>query len=181
MARLIHGDLSEYNILICPSQHISSKSKKDIETNTSDNLKIVLIDFGQAVDKEHPSSMELLRRDLSRITAFYKKQGVSTLDLDDTVAFIIALCEYQSQDGEEVDTLHVDTVKMEPIMENDSVVAIDSTQKEVNQVEGLISKDTTNHESLKDVENEDIEWRHYIPGWDDKKDYDRLFEMISSS
>jgi len=59
-AGLVHGDLSEYNILILGKES-------------------VLIDVGQAVVLEHPMSKELFVRDLQNIAAYFKRMN---LDFD---------------------------------------------------------------------------------------------------
>jgi len=59
-AKLIHGDLSEYNIFITPED------------------RIILIDLSQAVRIEQPVADELLLRDLRNITRYFKKMGVET-------------------------------------------------------------------------------------------------------
>ncbi|WP_407355382.1 serine protein kinase RIO [Methanolobus sp. WCC5] len=58
-ADLIHGDLSEYNILIIPD-------KKDT----------VFIDMGQSVTLQHPRSREFLLRDIENITRYFRKYGI---------------------------------------------------------------------------------------------------------
>ena len=69
-AKLIHGDLSEYNIFILP------------------NNDIVLIDLSQAVRIEQPIADSLLLRDLKNIVRFFKKNGVETLEPDELFAEI---------------------------------------------------------------------------------------------
>ena len=64
-AKLIHGDLSEYNIFILP------------------NNDIILIDLSQAVRIEQPIADSLLLRDLKNIVRFFKKNGVETLEPDE--------------------------------------------------------------------------------------------------
>ena len=57
-ARLIHGDYSEYNIF---------KTEKGM----------IVFDLGSAVDIRHPNSMQFLQRDISNITRFFSKRGIS--------------------------------------------------------------------------------------------------------
>jgi RIO kinase 1 len=57
---LVHGDMSEYNILM----------KGDIP---------YIIDFGQAVGTGHPKATDFLRRDIYNITSFFsKKYGIES-------------------------------------------------------------------------------------------------------
>jgi RIO kinase 1 len=58
-ANLVHGDFSEYNILI------------------EGNEKPVIIDVGQAVVREHPLAEELLVKDATNIVSYFRKLGVS--------------------------------------------------------------------------------------------------------
>jgi RIO kinase 1 len=61
-AELVHGDLSEYNVLM-------------------DGDEPVLIDVGQSVLLAHPLADELLLRDLTNMARFFRKYGVS-IDID---------------------------------------------------------------------------------------------------
>lgn len=56
-ARLVHADLSEYNILV----HEGSA---------------VFIDMGQAVSLQHPKAREFLERDLKNISRFFSNKGL---------------------------------------------------------------------------------------------------------
>ncbi|WP_458185770.1 serine/threonine-protein kinase Rio1 [Haladaptatus sp. NG-WS-4] len=56
-AGLVHGDLSEYNILVS-------------------NGELCLIDVGQAVTFHHPNSGEFLTRDCANIASFFQRQGL---------------------------------------------------------------------------------------------------------
>jgi RIO kinase 1 len=58
-AGLIHGDLSEYNIVVHDSQ-------------------LYVIDLGQAVTVHHPNSREFLERDCRNVANFFARQGVDT-------------------------------------------------------------------------------------------------------
>src|SRR4030066_1850369 len=55
-AGLIHGDLSEYNILV----------KRD--------MHILIIDWPQFVRLEHPNAEELLKRDVKNVLAFFSRR-----------------------------------------------------------------------------------------------------------
>ena len=58
-AGLVHGDLSEYNIVVHDSQ-------------------LWLIDLGQAVTIHHPNSREFLERDCRNVAKFFARQGLDT-------------------------------------------------------------------------------------------------------
>jgi RIO kinase 1 len=58
-ARLVHGDLSEYNILVVDDAP-------------------VLIDLGQAMLVKHPRAVELMDRDCGNMARYWKRQGVET-------------------------------------------------------------------------------------------------------
>jgi len=62
-ARLVHGDLSEYNILLYDGEPI-------------------IIDMGQAVMLEHPMSREFLSRDIKNVVRYFKKMGVECNEED---------------------------------------------------------------------------------------------------
>ena len=67
-ARLIHGDLSEYNIFITPED------------------EIILIDLSQAVRVEQPVADELLLRDLRNITRYFRRMGVEVPEPEELFA-----------------------------------------------------------------------------------------------
>jgi RIO kinase 1 len=54
---LVHGDLSEYNIIVHDGE-------------------LVIIDLGQAVTIHHPNSGEFLTRDCANVAAFFQRQGM---------------------------------------------------------------------------------------------------------
>jgi RIO kinase 1 len=67
-AGLVHGDLSEYNVVFHDGQ-------------------LVFLDMGQAVTVHHPNAEEFLRRDCRNVAAFFARQGLET-DADDLYAFV---------------------------------------------------------------------------------------------
>ncbi|KFH45602.1 Serine/threonine-protein kinase-like protein [Hapsidospora chrysogenum ATCC 11550] len=60
VCRLVHADLSEYNILY----HTG---------------KLYIIDVSQSVEPDHPRSLEFLRMDIKNVGDFFRRQGVDTL------------------------------------------------------------------------------------------------------
>jgi RIO kinase 1 len=58
-AGLVHGDLSEYNIVFHEGQ-------------------LYIIDLGQAVTIHHPNAGEFLERDCRNVANFFARQGVET-------------------------------------------------------------------------------------------------------
>jgi RIO kinase 1 len=68
-ARLVHADLSEYNILLY----------EDVP---------IIIDMGQAVMLDHPMSREFLARDIKNIVRYFKKMGVDCSE-EKLTAFIM--------------------------------------------------------------------------------------------
>ena len=58
--RLVHADLSEYNVLY-------------------HEAKLWLIDVSQSVEHDHPWSLEFLRKDIKNVNDFFQKKGVNAL------------------------------------------------------------------------------------------------------
>jgi RIO kinase 1 len=67
-AGLVHGDLSEYNMIIHDGE-------------------LVIIDLGQAVTVHHPNADEFLRRDCRNVAKFFSRQGTDT-SADDLYEFV---------------------------------------------------------------------------------------------
>lgn len=63
-AELVHGDLSEYNVMVWKSHP-------------------VLFDVSQAVSIAHPMADFLLRRDLSNLNRFFSRVGVDVLPIEE--------------------------------------------------------------------------------------------------
>ncbi|KAL6504856.1 hypothetical protein OROHE_023614 [Orobanche hederae] len=68
--KLVHGDLSEYNILYF-----------------EDHLYI--IDVSQSVDLDHPHSLDFLREDCIHVSDFFKKHGVAVMTIRELFDFIV--------------------------------------------------------------------------------------------
>jgi RIO kinase 1 len=68
VAGLVHGDLSEYNIVVHDGE-------------------LVIIDLGQAVTIHHPNAGEFLDRDCHNVAAFFQRQGLDVTG-DDLCAYV---------------------------------------------------------------------------------------------
>ncbi|KAI1175810.1 putative extragenic suppressor of the bimD6 mutation [Nemania sp. FL0916] len=71
VCKLVHADLSEYNILYHDKQ-------------------LYIIDVSQSVEHDHPRSLEFLRMDIKNTGDFFRRQGVDTLADRVVFDFIIA-------------------------------------------------------------------------------------------
>lgn len=71
-ADIIHGDLSEYNVVV------------------QQDGKILLIDWPQAVTKNHPNANALLERDIKNIIHYFKRKFNLEYSFDTTKAFIMS-------------------------------------------------------------------------------------------
>ncbi|KAI3902791.1 hypothetical protein MKW92_052155 [Papaver armeniacum] len=68
--KLVHGDLSEYNILYYEG-----------------NLHI--IDVSQSVDLDHPLALDFLREDSIHVSDFFKKNGVEVMTIQELFDFVV--------------------------------------------------------------------------------------------
>jgi RIO kinase 2 len=69
-AGIIHGDLSEYNIIVKPDRHI------------------LVIDWPQYVTKEHPNAEQLLTRDVANILQYFNRKRLLKVKLEDTLNYV---------------------------------------------------------------------------------------------
>ncbi|XP_031779197.1 serine/threonine-protein kinase RIO1 [Nasonia vitripennis] len=92
--KLVHADLSEYNILY----HEES---------------LVIIDVSQSVEQDHPMAFEFLRKDCTNITDFFKKNKVAVMSVKDLFDFITDPTVNEKNIDEYLD-------KMSKMMENKS-------------------------------------------------------------
>lgn len=70
--RLVHADLSEYNVLYHED-------------------KLWIIDVSQSVEHDHPRSLEFLRMDIKNVSDFFKRKGVNILLEKSLFEFITAM------------------------------------------------------------------------------------------
>jgi RIO kinase 1 len=69
-ADLVHGDLSEYNIMIW-------------------NGRLVLFDMSQSVPTSHPLAESLVRRDLENVNRFFSRLGVKVLPVEEAYKEVV--------------------------------------------------------------------------------------------
>jgi len=82
--KLVHGDLSEFNLLYHEG-------------------KAYFIDVSQSVEHDHPHALEFLRKDLVNVNEFFRKKGVAVLGLKELFDWVVFV---SGDDGEtELDRL----------------------------------------------------------------------------
>ncbi len=69
-ARIIHSDLSPYNIIFQPNQHI------------------LIIDWPQYVTIKHPNAQQLLKRDLKNVIRYFQRKHKLKIKLRDVLTYI---------------------------------------------------------------------------------------------
>lgn len=67
--KLVHADLSEFNILY-------------------HNDQLIIIDVSQSVEHDHPSAFDFLRKDCQNISDFFRKKEVATMTVKELFDFI---------------------------------------------------------------------------------------------
>ncbi|MDG6221672.1 MAG: AarF/UbiB family protein [Candidatus Bathyarchaeota archaeon] len=68
--KMIHGDLSPYNIIVQPNQNI------------------LVIDWPQNISLKHPNAKELLERDLRNVLTFFQRKYDFKNKLEDALAYV---------------------------------------------------------------------------------------------
>jgi len=68
--KLVHGDLSEFNLLYHDG-------------------KAFFIDVSQSVEHDHPHALEFLRKDLTNVNEFFRRKGVAILGLKELFDWVV--------------------------------------------------------------------------------------------
>lgn len=84
-AKLIHGDFSEYNIMV------RSSEEHDVD--------IAVIDVSQAVDIRHPNALEFLTRDIRNIRRFFEKEARMPVDSEEELLERVIPCLERRREG----------------------------------------------------------------------------------
>lgn len=83
VCKLVHADLSEYNVLYHED-------------------KLFIIDVSQSVEHDHPRSLDFLRMDIKNVTDFFRRKGVHTLSERTIFQFITAVNNSVTTPNEEM-------------------------------------------------------------------------------
>lgn len=70
-AGVIHGDLSEYNILLRPNKHV------------------LIIDWPQFVMKNHPNAQDMLRRDVYNVLQYFERKHALRVGLEESLKYVV--------------------------------------------------------------------------------------------
>jgi RIO kinase 1 len=92
--KLIHADLSEYNMLYW------------------DN-KVYIIDVSQSVEHDHPHALDFLRRDIFNINEFFRRKKVHVFRDWNVFQFIVALGIPKGKEKEELEKIVDDYIHCE--------------------------------------------------------------------
>jgi RIO kinase 1 len=105
VCRLVHADLSEYNLLY--HKH-----------------RLIVIDVSQSVEPDHPRSLEFLRMDIKNISDFFRKKGADILSERAVFGFVTNASGPVEEEGmkKTVEELFVSTANEEESTEVDNEV-----------------------------------------------------------
>jgi RIO kinase 1 len=179
VCKLVHGDLSEYNMLWWQD-------------------KPWFIDVSQSVEDDHPRSLEFLRMDIKNVTDYFRRKGVDTLSERAFYVFITSAEGSSEADGmrERVEALFAkraqlseaeaekderddDVFRQEFIPQNlDQVYDVERDAEKIGQGEGgdlnyrsqlladsnLLEEDDDEDISDSDTTDTDEEWEERDPG-----------------
>ena len=79
--KLVHGDLSEFNLLY-------------------HNGKAYVIDVSQSVEHDHPHALEFLRKDIHNVNEFFRKKKVNVLTVKELFDFVVDLNINENEEEE---------------------------------------------------------------------------------
>jgi len=71
-AKLVHGDLSEYNIMV-----------------NLENMRSYIIDWPQYVSTADPKAYEVLKKDVGNVLKFFRRRFRINKDLNEVVKYIV--------------------------------------------------------------------------------------------
>nr|CAG8534324.1 9959_t:CDS:10 [Entrophospora candida]CAG8583559.1 4949_t:CDS:10 [Entrophospora candida] len=105
--RLVHADLSEYNLLY-------------------NSRKLYIIDVSQSVEHDHPHALGFLRKDCDNITEYFRKKDVKVMNIKELFDFITDL-GFGIED-EQIDN-ELDKIQEKMNLQEQQEIGEDSTDK----------------------------------------------------
>ncbi|KAG9237172.1 RIO1 family-domain-containing protein [Amylocarpus encephaloides] len=109
--KLVHADLSEYNVLY-------------------HQKKLFIIDVSQSVEHDHPRSLEFLRMDVKNVSDFFRRKGVDVLPEQSVFGFVTSHSE-PTQDPALLDALEKLFVDRPQVEEGEQAAADQQVENEV--------------------------------------------------
>jgi len=85
--KLVHGDLSEFNLLYHEG-------------------KALVIDVSQSVEHDHPHALEFLRKDIHNVNEFFRKKKVNVLTVKELFDFVVTLNIEEGQEEAALEKLN---------------------------------------------------------------------------
>lgn len=114
VCRLVHADLSEYNLLY----HAG---------------RLFLIDVSQSVEPDHPRALEFLRMDIKNVGDFFRRKGVDTL-ADRAVFDFVTVAEGTTTDPDELPAAVQRLYDARPAVDDDDADAASAERAVADQV-----------------------------------------------
>ncbi|KAL7748644.1 Serine/threonine-protein kinase rio1 [Sorochytrium milnesiophthora] len=164
VCRLVHADLSEYNILFHQKQ-------------------LYIIDVSQSVEHEHPHAHEFLRKDCTNVTDYFKKRGVEVLTVrqlftfvtNDTLAKDLRQQQQQQQQtaadtaamvrgSENLDDMP-STLSLQQITPLPPLVIAQAVDDELDRLQSLVEEQQQQHESRDDLNALQVEEEVFKRAW----------------
>ncbi|KDQ20705.1 hypothetical protein BOTBODRAFT_169429 [Botryobasidium botryosum FD-172 SS1] len=164
VCKLVHADLSEYNILYHESH-------------------LYIIDVSQSVEHDHPSAFDFLRSDIKNIDEFWARRGVSTMGLRRTFEFITTEDVGAAKVGADDETDDLRRILLEWIakaqVEKTHAVDVTESVSEVSQSAEPIEENRDQRQRDEAAQEDAVFLRSYIPRtlnevYDPERDIDRL-------
>lgn len=160
--KLVHADLSEYNLLV-HDEHL------------------YVIDVSQSVEHDHPSAYDFLRNDIRNVEEFFARRGVNCLGIRSCFEFVtkdnLGTSDVHSNRSTEEEILQqwlTDSKSQEFKVEGQLLTSIDRTA-EPNDEAKKVHEDAERHEAHEDA----VFLRSFIPRtlnevYDPERDIERL-------